>query len=214
MKNRKLNGYNLIYKPEHPSSMKNKNWNGYVYEHLYVYEKAHNIIVPNGYCVHHIDGNKENNIISNLVMLSLADHVKIHSHMNRAFENESLKMNWMNSGKPKYNPLFKLDKESDKIAYKKFLSDLNIKRVKSSRSGNELDVYNIELVIDKLIENRFNFSKTSKLFEISDNGLRKRLFKNGLDTAILSQAKSQLLEGATTTGEVKALLMTRLASNA
>lgn len=93
MKNRKLNGYNLIYKPEHPSSMKNKNWNGYVYEHLYVYEKAHNIIVPNGYCIHHIDGNKENNIISNLVMLSLADHVKIHSHMNRAFENESLKMN-------------------------------------------------------------------------------------------------------------------------
>ena len=56
---------------------------------------------------------------------------------NRAFENESLKMNWMNSGKPK-----------------------------------------------------------------------------SLDMAILSQAKSQLLEGATTTGEVKALLMTRLASNA
>lgn len=26
----------------------------------------------------------------------------------------------MNSGKPKYNPLFKLDKESDKIAYKNF----------------------------------------------------------------------------------------------
>lgn len=94
------------------------------------------------------------------------------------------------------------------------MSDLNIKRVKSSRSGNELDVYNIELVIDKLIENRFNFSKTSRLFEISDNGLRKRLFKNGLDMAILSQAKSQLLEGATTTGEVKVLLMTRLASNA
>lgn len=214
MKNRKLNGYNLVYKPEHPSSMKSKNWNGYVYEHLYVYEKAHNIIVPNGYCIHHIDGNKDNNIISNLVMLSLADHVKIHSHMNRAFENESLKMNWMNSGKPKYNPLFKLSENSDKIVYKKFLSDLNIKRVKSSRSGNELDVYNIELVIDKLIENKFNFSRTSKLFEISDNGLRKRLFKSGLDMAILSQAKSQLLEGATTTGEVKALLMTRLASNA
>lgn len=75
--------------------------------------------------------------MSNYILGKLKPGISNRLMNNRAFGNESSKMNWMNSGKPK-----------------------------------------------------------------------------SLDMAILSQAKSQLLEGATTTGGVKVLLMTRLASNA
>ena len=71
--------------------------------------------------------------------------------------------------------------------------------------------YEIEELISALIDNRFNFVKTGIALNLSDNGVRKRLKARGLDKAILSQAKSLLLEGATTTGEVMDFLITRLA---
>ena len=35
---RLLNGYRVIYNPDWPSAMKDRNYNGYVYEHRYVME--------------------------------------------------------------------------------------------------------------------------------------------------------------------------------
>lgn len=34
-----VNGYRVIYRPEHPTAMTSDNWKGYVYEHIYVYER-------------------------------------------------------------------------------------------------------------------------------------------------------------------------------
>ena len=65
------NGYVFI-KPE-----------GYwVLEHRYVWEKYHGEI-PKGYFVHHLDGNKQNNILSNLTIVSRKAHGKIHQLPNR-----------------------------------------------------------------------------------------------------------------------------------
>lgn len=36
--------------------------------------------IPNGYIVHHKDGNKKNNIISNLEMITYKQHNNIHKH--------------------------------------------------------------------------------------------------------------------------------------
>lgn len=48
-------------------------------------DSLHNVVyeyyytkIPNGYVIHHIDFNKDNNDISNLQMLSNSDHVKLH----------------------------------------------------------------------------------------------------------------------------------------
>lgn len=213
MRVRKLNGYKLIYCPDHPSAMKSENWKGFVYEHIYIYEKEYNMSIPEGFHIHHIDLDKSNNDISNLIMLTNGDHNKLHSHMNRAFKDESLKMNWVNSGKPKVVTFVK-DGEFDREAFKKHVRKIHRERFNSTRSKSALSLDEPALIFERLIVNNFNIVKTSKEFEISDNGLRKRLLQIGITKAILSQAKSLLLEGATTTGEVMDFLITRLAPDA
>lgn len=47
--------------------------------HVYVWEK-HNGKVPDGYQVHHIDGDKTNNDISNLQLLSQSEHMRYHNN--------------------------------------------------------------------------------------------------------------------------------------
>ena len=48
-----------------------------VFAHREIYEK-HFGPIPEGYVVHHKDGNKTNNIISNLQAMSATDHLSLH----------------------------------------------------------------------------------------------------------------------------------------
>ena len=75
---RKLNGYTVVYEPLSKYAMKSENWSGFVYEHILQIEKDIGII-PDGYEVHHLDGNKENNNRSNLILLSKGDHTRLHN---------------------------------------------------------------------------------------------------------------------------------------
>ena len=45
--------------------------------HVYVWEKA-NGEVPKGYDIHHIDHDKSNNTLSNLVAMSRHNHISMH----------------------------------------------------------------------------------------------------------------------------------------
>jgi len=76
-----LNGYKLIYRPDHSTAMKSDNWEGWVYEHRYVVEVELGIYLKDGEVVHHLDGNRSNNHISNLIVLSISDHMKLHRWM-------------------------------------------------------------------------------------------------------------------------------------
>ena len=67
-------GYRLVYMPEHERS----DINGYVFEHIVVWEKANNKKVPEGFVVHHINGKRDDNNPSNLKALSKAEHIFIH----------------------------------------------------------------------------------------------------------------------------------------
>lgn len=53
--------------------------------------------IPDGYIIHHIDENKKNNAVSNLLMVTAEEHVKIHF-----------------TGKPSWNKGLKTPKESHK----------------------------------------------------------------------------------------------------
>jgi len=67
-------GYFLVWMPDHPRSGSN----GYVREHILVWETA-NGPVPHGMVVHHKNGNKQNNRLENLELLaSQAEHVRLH----------------------------------------------------------------------------------------------------------------------------------------
>jgi hypothetical protein len=57
-------------------------WNGtrYVPMHHKVFCEHHNMEkIPDGFIVHHIDQNKQNNSITNLQMMSISNHVRLHN---------------------------------------------------------------------------------------------------------------------------------------
>lgn len=68
-------GYKLILKPEHPRA----DSRGYVLEHIYVFEKETGIQIPKGCCIHHINGIKDDNRISNLCMMTHSAHTTMHN---------------------------------------------------------------------------------------------------------------------------------------
>lgn len=57
------------YKPNHPRANKN----GYVFEHILVWESAHGAI-PKGWVIHHLNGTKSDNRLENLQALSTRKH--------------------------------------------------------------------------------------------------------------------------------------------
>lgn len=72
----KINGYGYkeIYKPEHPTASST----GYVKEHRLVVEENLGRILDRKEVVHHIDGDKRNNHINNLRVMTHSEHTRLH----------------------------------------------------------------------------------------------------------------------------------------
>jgi hypothetical protein len=68
-------GYKAIKNPSHPRA----NSKGYVLEHILIFERETGIPVPQGCCVHHINGNKTDNRIENLCMMTHSAHTAMHN---------------------------------------------------------------------------------------------------------------------------------------
>ena len=62
-------GYIHIYMPDYPQSR-----NGYIAEHILIWEQAHGKPLPKGWVIHHLNGIKTDNRISNLVALPKYQH--------------------------------------------------------------------------------------------------------------------------------------------
>lgn len=69
-----LNGYKIIYRPNHPRALSN----GYVYEHILVAEEKIGRTLLANEQVHHKDKNKLNNEPENLEVIVQIEHLKIH----------------------------------------------------------------------------------------------------------------------------------------
>lgn len=75
------NGYLMCLKPDWYTGRKNAK---YVFLHTLVMCEALGLTeLPKGFCVHHIDFNRYNNDISNLALMTVSAHSKLHSLMNR-----------------------------------------------------------------------------------------------------------------------------------
>ena len=62
-----------------------------------LYEKHHNIKVQKGYDIHHIDGNRENNKISNLICLPRKFHKSLHNWVGLVNRQAiEVLLNWYN----------------------------------------------------------------------------------------------------------------------
>ena len=55
-----------------------------VFAHRLAWEK-YNGRIPEGYHIHHIDSNRQNNDITNLACLSQSDHIKLHRRLEHEF---------------------------------------------------------------------------------------------------------------------------------
>ena len=73
-------GYVLILKPEHHRADKN----GYVLEHIVVWEENNNKEIDKGQCIHHINGKKDDNRTENLQLMSIGEHSAFHNRKRGA----------------------------------------------------------------------------------------------------------------------------------
>lgn len=73
--------YSLLYRPEHPRGNR-----GYIREHVYVMEQHLGRYLEPDEVVHHIDCNKSNNDISNLVVLTNSQHMKVHARIRSGMD--------------------------------------------------------------------------------------------------------------------------------
>ncbi|SRR5258708_594994 len=70
-------GYLLVLKPKWYSGRKGSN---HIFEHHAIYCICNNLTeIPSGFVIHHLDGNKKNNKIDNLEILTNAAHTKLHN---------------------------------------------------------------------------------------------------------------------------------------
>ena len=84
-------GYLMCLKPDWYTSRKNSK---YVFVHSLVMCEALGITeIPKGFVVHHIDGDKKNNDISNLCLLQMGAHTKLHQLQNNLCKVQRLSNN-------------------------------------------------------------------------------------------------------------------------
>lgn len=74
-----VSGYYYIWMPNHPFATKK----GYIAEHRLVVEKHLGRYLEYYEDVHHVNGNKIDNRLENLIVLSHSDHMKLHTNKKK-----------------------------------------------------------------------------------------------------------------------------------
>lgn len=175
-KTRELNGYRVIYEPDHPTCMTSDNWNGYIYEHRYVMEKYLRRALKDDEVVHHLDCNPANNRIDNLLLLTKSMHSKLHLWIDSgAFISENYDRNGMNSGKSKV-----VEPTYCKVCNKTLQGKQ--KHICSSKCNGILNTSSNKPTKEQLQEDMNNISwlAIGRKYNVSDNGARKWAKQYGL----------------------------------
>lgn len=76
--------YELVIAPEDYPGKKYRD--RYISKHVYIYWKYYGIVPKEDEIIHHIDGNKHNNNIENLILMKRNEHVKLHNHLSQIVE--------------------------------------------------------------------------------------------------------------------------------
>lgn len=202
MKNtRYLNGYKLLYRPDHFNSMKGDNWDGYVYEHRFVMESDLGRSLSSEELVHHLDCNKLNNHIGNLIIVDRSSHVKIHGWIDSgAHIHESYVGNGVNSWKTKVPELKScpICDATIPVVLKTFCS-IECANIHKNTVGRKVERPSHETLLLDL--STMSYKAVGRKYGVSDNSIRKWL--KFYTKSIMSQAESTLSEGAETSGEIQ-----------
>ena len=78
-----LNGYVTRYEPDHPCALSGTGYSGFVYLHVLVAEASLGRHLRHDEVVHHLDGDRANNVVSNLLVLLHGQHTRLHAWLDR-----------------------------------------------------------------------------------------------------------------------------------
>lgn len=78
-----VNGYRMVYMPNHSDAVRSGSMEGYVYEHRLVAEQFMGRELTDDEDVHHLDKNRENNLPRNLLVLEHGQHLKLHTWLQQ-----------------------------------------------------------------------------------------------------------------------------------
>lgn len=99
MEHQEFNGINF-YQTNPNDYFRHVVGNTSILMHRYVWE-YYNCPIPKGYHIHHRDGNKANNDISNLELIKGTEHVKLHGRLLTDEEREWRRQNVVKNAVPK-----------------------------------------------------------------------------------------------------------------
>lgn len=163
---RTLNGYVLVYEPNHPSAMTSENWSGYVYEHRLVAENTIGRLLNENEEVHHLDLNRANNCPSNLLILEKSQHMKLHV--------------WISSNKNLLNAI--LDTQENETRYcvcgtVLYKNQKNFCSLKCSKANQrKVERPSKESLLEDL--STMSYTAVGKKYGVSDNAIRKWIKAN------------------------------------
>lgn len=185
-----MNGYRLIYNPSHSKAMSDKcGYKGYVYEHVLVAEEfIGRELLPNE-VVHHLDGDKSNNRIENLLVLDRGQHTKLHIWLKSVTDSKVSDDNGMKSVKTKYCEICGRTLQCKR---QRWCSDACMNSALFKRPSRETLIDDVSKHLSKsAIGRKYGVSHTTV----------SRWFSHYKLTP--SQAESTLSDGVETSGEVK-----------
>ncbi len=188
-KKRMLNGYVAIYEPDNPSAYTCGNWSGYVYEHRSIAEKMLGRQLTSEEVVHHLDCDKTNNNPNNIIVLvDKASHIRLH--------------NWIDVGAPIHDTY---EKKSHMNTHYVILPICEVPEchntVKETRHRfcsvecvNKDQQKNIPSEIELIKLLMYNsFLQVSKLYDVSDNAVRKWVAHYGHDPKTIRKELKDIL---------------------
>ena len=172
------------------SSIKEGNHNKLV--HRLVFEDFYKIKLPSNIIIHHLDGNKQNNEIWNLIPLTNEEHSRLHHTGVKFTEERCKKISEAKTG-------FKFTEESKqkmrdaKIGTKQSLETMVARGKKLNKTG----IFRVFIKKNKSCKQGWNYcynytenGKRKEINSIDIHKLKQKVLDKGLDWIILDNEKA------------------------